>query len=233
MGVGIALADVTSDGLFVGKSSLSVPSSFYGPVTFAKQAVTHSTEGSTNTNITTNTVTLTGPTTGYYGELKLTATSKQFIYLSIKAPVGATPTSANPIYVLLYEDPTSQPVPGQTYTIVIKEFLDSVGTPITLSNWGAIYLIPGYDVATLSTKVPGIINGGSAPVSGSVASWINGLDTFGSEKQHVKFYNANIETVVTPALKKFGASVHLTKFENITNGARFVITSSHNITVIN
>jgi hypothetical protein len=231
LGIGLALADVTTDGFFVGNVSTSATAEFYGPVTFAKQAVASSTEGTSNTQISTVNASITVPaaTTAYYGEVTLAKTGKQFIYVTIKAPVAATPTSSNPIYIGVYESATDTPVAGQSFTVIIKDFTDSAGTPISVVNWGEVYFIPGFDVSTLSSKTPGLINGGSLSTSGAAATFIDGLTT---TKQYVQCYNANIETG-TAVSKAYGASFNLTKFENVTNAARYVITSSHNIEIIN
>jgi hypothetical protein len=231
LGVGIALTDVTTDGFFVGNSSTSVNSEFNGLVTFVKQAVVSSTEGTSNTQISTVNASITVPSaaTAYYGEITLAKTGKQFIYVTVKAPVAAVPGASNPIYIGVYESATDTPVAGQSFTVIIKDFTNSAGTSVAVANWGEVYFIPGFDISTIGSKKPGLINGGSLSTSGSAATYIDGLST---TTQYVQCYNANIEPG-TAVSKAYGASFNLTKFENVTNAARYVITSSHNIEIIN
>lgn len=231
LGIGLSLADVLADGFYVGNASTSATSVFYGPVTFAKQSIAQSTEtASLYTEISSNAVTLTGGT-GYYGEVVLSKTSKQFIYVRFKAPVAAVPTSSNPIYIGVYESATSVPDAGQSFTIILKEYTNATGTAIPLSNWGDVYIVPGHDISSTSTRIPVIINGGSLSTSGTSGYFVDNLNTLGSEIQHVMMYNTNIQSSSTN--NKFGASVNFTKFETITNASRYVITSSHNIEILN
>jgi hypothetical protein len=236
LGVGIPLSAVTADGFYVGSSSVSVSSAFYGPVNFAKQAITQSTEGSTNTVIATA---LTG--TSYHGELKLNKASKQFIYLTINAPAGQTPANTNQVYIVVYEDPNSIPDPGQTFTIMVRDYQTSTGTDIAVADWGNINIIPGFDKSAVTTRTPAVINGGSLLTSNTISNAITELGS--SSVQYIRLYNETISTSAgTNALggtakRRFGASVSLTKYENGGSGstsfARFVVTNSHNTKIIN
>src|SRR5690606_6881148 len=102
---------------------------------------------------------------------------------------------------------------------------------IPVSSWGDILILPGYN--NPSYGVPVIINGGSVPTANTVN---NALSAIGST-QYISLYNTNVQASITSS-REFGASVNLTKFENTLSGstvtgARFVITASHNIKIIN
>lgn len=237
LGIGLDLVDVTADGLYVGNSSTSVKSEFYGETKFPSQAITQSTEGSTNTTITT---TLTG--SSYYGELKLSKSSKQFIYLTVKAPSGQTPASTNPVYIVVYEDPDNRPNAGQTFTIVIRDYQNSAGVDVAVADWGTINIIPGYDELSGSTKTPILINGGQLNSVTTIATAITTLTS--GPVQYVTLFNGNVQSPLGTSdlggagYRRFGSSVSLTKYENTTSGstvtaARFVVTNSHNIKIKN
>jgi hypothetical protein len=234
LGVGITLAELTDDGFYVGSQNTAVSSTFNGPVNFAQQSVTQSTEGNSNTVIQTS---LSG--TSYYGELKLTKTSKQFIYLTIQAPAGQTPASTNQVYLVLYEDPASRPDPGQTFTIIVRDYQTSTGVDIAVADWGHINIIPGYDNTSPTTKTRSVINGGTLLTSSIIANAITELSS--SDVQYVRFFNENISInagsngLSGAAKRRFGSSVSLTKYENdlANTYTRFVVTNSHNSKIIN
>lgn len=239
LGVGIPLASITTDGFHVGDQSTSVDSDFYGSVNFAKQAVTHSTEGATNTIITTTAVNV-GGTDYYHGILKLTKTSKQFIYLTVRA-ADTSPTSAKPVVLFLYEDPTSRPDPGQSFTIVIREYQTSASVDVAVADWGKILIVPGYTQGANGTL--GLVDGSLLTNASSAATTAsNSITGFTTSpyNHHIQLFNGNVQgnlgtnDLGGTALRKFGTSVTLTKYENLTSGpnvtaARFVITASHNI----
>lgn len=230
LGIGIPLANITEDGLFVGNSETPVKAQFYGEVGFPAQAITQSTEGSINTEVTTTPVTV-GGIDYYYGFVKVSKASKQFIYLSIKCG-DSNPSANKPIILFVYEDKTSVPNPGQSYTLVVKEYLNTAGTSaIPVNQWGEIKILPGYNNSVYG--VPVILNGGAEPTVSTANNAISAL----ASTQHISLYNGNVQASTT-SNRAFGASVNLTKFENTTSGpnvtgARFVITSSHNIKIVN
>ena len=230
LGVGIPLASVTADGFYVGNSSTPVKAEFYGETNFQSQAVTQSTEGVTNTIVTTTAINV-GGTDYYYGSVKVSKASKQFIYLSIRC-ADSSPSASKPIVIFVYEDSNSVPNPGQSFTFIVKEYTNTAGTsPIAVSSWGDIKILPGYN--NPSYGVPVILNGGVVP---TVSTASNALTAIGTT-QHIGLYNTNVQASTTSA-RAFGAAVNLTKFENTltgqtVTGARFVITSSHNIEIIN
>lgn len=216
-----------SSGFFVGSSSVPVAASFSGSVGFS-QAVTH---GAQSTPITAALVTGGG---SYSLDLPITATSKQYIYLSIKLPSGASPNASIPFYVFLYETLASNPVAGQTFTIVIQSVYLSDGvTEVNPSDWGYIYIVPGYDL-TPGTRYPIVINGGVAPTGiTTAASAITDLAT--NNRNHIQLFNSSIQVQTGTITKKFGASVSLTKYGNTainsTSWARYIVTNSHNIQI--
>lgn len=230
LGIGIPLASITEDGFFVGNSSTSVKSEFYGETKFPAQAITQSTEGTVNTEVTTTAVTV-GGIDYYYGFVKLSKASKQFIYLSIKC-ADSSPSASKPIIIFVYEDATSVPNPGQSYTLIVKEYTNTAGTAaIPVNQWGDIKILPGYINPTYG--VPAILNGGAVPTVSTANNAITAL----SSTQHISLFNGNVQASITSA-RAFGASVNLTKFENTVSGSnvtgsRFVITASHNIEIIN
>lgn len=229
LGVGIPLASITADGFYVGNQNTSVKSEFYGETNFPAQSITQSTEGATNTEVTTTAINV-GGVDYYWGAVKLSKASKQFIYLSIRC-ADSSPSSSKPIVIFVYEDSTSVPNPGQSFTFVVKEYTNTAGTSqIPVSSWGDILILPGYN--NPSYGVPVIINGGSVPTVNNVN---NALSAIGST-QYISLYNTNVQASTTSP-REFGASVNLTKFENTLSGptvtgARFVITASHNIKII-
>lgn len=230
LGVGIPLASITADGFYVGNSSTPVKSEFYGETNFQSQAITQSTEGVTNTVVTTTAVNV-GGTDYYYGSVKVSKASKQFIYLSIRC-ADSSPSSSKPIVIFVYEDATSVPNPGQSFTFIVKEYTNTAGTSqIPVTSWGDIKVVPGYN--NPSYGVPVILNGGTVPTVSTAANALTAL----ASTQHIGLYNGNVQASITSA-RAFGAAVNLTKFENTltgqtVTGARFVITSSHNIEIIN
>lgn len=230
LGVGIPLASVTADGFYVGSSSVSVKSEFYGETNFPAQAITQSTEGTTNTEVTTTAVNV-GGNDYYYGAIKLSKASKQFIYLSIRC-ADSSPSAAKPIVIFVYEDANSVPNPGQSFTIIVKEYTNTAGTSqIPVTSWGDIKILPGYN--NPSYGVPVILNGGTVPTVSTASNAITAI----ASTQHIGLFNPNVQASATSA-RLFGSSVNLTKFENTltgttVTGSRFVITASHNIEIIN
>ena len=230
LGVGIPLASITANGFYVGNQSTSVKSEFYGETNFPAQAITQSTEGTVNTEVTTTAVNV-GGTDYYYGFVKLSKASKQFIYLSVRC-ADSSPSSNKPIVIFVYEDAASVPNPGQSYTLVLKEFTNTAGTSaIPVNQWGDIKIVPGYVNPTYG--VPAILNGGTVPTAATANNALTAL----ASTQHISLYNGNVQASITSA-RAFGASVNLTKFENTVSGpnvtgSRFVITASHNIEIVN
>jgi hypothetical protein len=239
-GVGMTLADLQNvtifptNGFYVGSPTTSVKSQFYGETSFPAQAVTQSTEGSVHTTITTTPITVSG-TDYYYGVLKVSKSSKQFIYVSIKAG-DSSPSASKPIILFLYEDSANRPDPGQSFTIVVKDYLNQAGlADVALSSWGNIYIVPGYTLTANGT--PAIINDGSLVAQTSQANAITALFVTSPGVQCIEAYNSNIQANLTH-YRKYGASVNFTKFETITSGpsvtsSRYVITASHNINIVN
>jgi hypothetical protein len=232
LGVGIPLASVTADGFYVGNSSTSVKSQFYGEVSFPAQAITQSTEGSTNTIVTTTAINVSS-TDYYYGVLKLSKTSKQFIYVTIKC-ADNSPSSSKPIILFVYEDAASRPDNGQSFTVIVKEYINSSSATIATTNWGDIKILPGFTL--LANGTPGLINSGTL-VAQTTASTAIGQLAAGTPVQHITTYNTNVQASTTSS-RLFGSSVTLTKFENTMSGlnfvsSRFVITSSHNVKITN
>lgn len=235
LGVGIPLSSITADGFYVGSNATSVPSQFYGEAAFPKQAITQSTEGSTNTVITTTSITI-GLTTYYYGTLKLTKSSKQFIYLTITAS-DPNPTNSKPVIIFTYEDPADRPDPGQTFTIIVREYQTSANVDVAVTDWGPIRLASGFTNSPSGTPV--ILDGGSLGVALNASAAITAL----SSDHYIQLFNENVQSglgvseVGGTALRKFGSSVSLTKYETIgtptVTSSRFVITSSHNIRTVN
>jgi hypothetical protein len=244
LGVGIALADITEDGFFVGKTGTPVLSKFYGEAKFPYEAITQSTEGpgesgsGTNTELTT---TASAGSTYYYANLVLGKASKQFIYLTIKAG-DTSPDSSKPIYIFLNEDISNSAANrsnnGQTFTIVIKEYQTSASVTVAPADWGKIYIMPGYQANSNQTKIA--INGDPIVSASTVANAITELTAAPtSERQYIQMYNGNIQSPLGSsdlggvAHRQFGASVSLTRFGAITSGARYVVTGSHNIRIVN
>lgn len=235
LGVGIPLSSITTDGFHVGNSSTPVDSDFYGAVNFASQAVAQSTEGTVNTTIQT---VLPAGQTYYHGDLKLSKTSKQFIYVTVKAPTGQTAANTNAIYITVYEDSASRPDPGQTFTIIIKDYQSSTGSPIAVANWGNIFIVPGFDQTGTGSRTPVVINDGALNSStATIAAHVTDLTS--GPLQHIKLFNENVQSdlgssqVGGTAFRKYAASVSLTKFENGPANAysRMVVTNSHNIKI--
>jgi hypothetical protein len=229
LGVGIPLASVTADGFYVGNSTTSVKSQFYGEVSFPAQAITQSTEGSTNTEVTTTAINVSS-TDYYYGVLKLSKTSKQFIYVTIKC-ADNSPSSSKPIILFVYEDAANRPDNGQSFTVIVKEYINSSSATIATSNWGDVKILPGYTL--IANGTPGLINSGTLVAQTTASAAIGQLST----AQHITAYNTNVQSS-TSSSRLFGSSVTLTKFENVMSGpafvsSRFVITSSHNIEITN
>jgi len=235
LGVGIPLANVTADGFYVGSSTVSVPSQFYGEAAFPKQAITQSTEGSTNTVITTTALN-TGGVDYYYGVLKLTKSSKQFIYLTVKS-ADTSPSSSKPVIIFVYEDPADRPDPGQTFTIVVRDYQTSASVDVAVASWGPIRIVPGF--TNSATGTPVLLDGSSLGAAATPVAAITAL----SSNHYVQLFNGNVQSPLGTsdlggaALRKFGSSVSLTKYETIgsptVTSARFVITSSHNIKTVN
>lgn len=233
LGVGLTTAQLTTavngqpNGLWVGSSAVSVPASFYGTVSL-NQAITSSTENSTLNTVINATAVTVGAIQYFYCELPITATSKQFMYVTIKLPVGSTGGTNTPIYIFAYESSTSNPNPGQTFTITIQGIYLSDGvTALDTSNWGLISLAPGYDLGT-SGRYPIVLNGGVAPSRNTVTDAINDLNN--EHINYIQFYNSGTNI-------QFGSSVSLTKYNNTTisstKWASYVVTSSNNIAIIN
>jgi hypothetical protein len=235
LGVGIPLANVTADGFYVGSSTVSVPSQFNGEAAFPKQAITQSTEGSTNTVITTTALSISG-TDYYHGTLKLTKSSKQFIYLTIQA-ADTSPSSIKPVIIFVYEDPADRPDPGQTFTIVVRDYQTSASVDVAVASWGAIQIVPGY--TNSATGSPVLLDGSSLGVAATPTAAITAL----SSNHYIQLFNGNVQSGLGTsdlggaALRRFGSSVSLTKYETIgsptVTSARFVITSSHNTKTVN
>lgn len=217
LGVGIPLSLITANGLYVGDVTLPVKSAFYGETTFKKQAITQSLRDSTITTLKSG--------TDYYGYIKLTKSSSQFICVTISAPVGETPTSANQLTLFVYEDPADAPDPGQTFTISVKDYQTSTGTPVAMADWGDIIIAPGYTQIVNGTPV--LINGGAIGVATTASAALSALST----NNYIKLFNSTIQT--STLIKKFAASVSLSKYESLTSEARFIITNSNNIELIN
>lgn len=236
LGVGIPLANVTADGFYVGSSTVSVPSQFNGEVAFPKQAITQSTEGSTNTVITTTAITRSS-VDYYYGFLKLTKSSKQFIYLTVRS-ADTSPSSSKPVIIFVYEDPADRPDPGQTFTIIVREYQTSASVDVAVTNWGAIRIVPGF--TNTATGTPVILDGGSL-IAGTPSPGV-AIDSH-LANHYIQLFNGNVQSPLGSsdlggaALRKFGSSVSLTKYETIgsptVTSSRFVITSSHNIKTVN
>jgi len=235
LGVGIPLASITADGFYVGSSTVSVPSQFYGEAAFPKQAITQSTEGSTNTVITTTALN-TGGVDYYYGTLKLTKSSKQFIYLTVRA-ADTSPSSSKPVVIFVYEDTVDRPDPGQTFTIVVREYQTSASVDVAVASWGPIRIVPGFTNAASGTPV--LLDGSSLGVAATPTAAITAL----SSNHYIQLFNGNVQSGLGTsdlggsALRQFGSSVSLTKYETIgtptVTSSRFVITSSHNIKTVN
>jgi hypothetical protein len=233
LGVGIPLASVTADGFYVGSSTVSVPSQFNGEAAFPKQAITQSTEGSTNTVITTSPLT-TGGTDYYYGVLKLTKSSKQFIYLTVRS-ADTSPSSSKPVIIFTYEDPADRPDPGQTFTVVIRDYQTSAGIDVAVASWGPIRIVPGF--TSSATGTPVLLDGSALGVAATPTAAIAALS------HYIQLFNGNVQSGLGTsdlggsALRRFGSSVSLTKYETIgsptVTSSRFVITSSHNIKTVN
>jgi hypothetical protein len=235
LGVGIPLASVTADGFYVGSSTVSVPSQFNGEAAFPKQAITQSTEGSTNTVITTTALN-TGGTDYYYGVLKLTKSSKQFIYLTVRS-ADTSPSSSKPVIIFTYEDPADRPDPGQTFTVVIRDYQTSAGIDVAVASWGPIRIVPGF--TNSATGTPVLLDGSTLGVAATPTAAIAALS------HYIQLFNGNVQSglgtvpgdVGGSALRRFGSSVSLTKYETIgsptVTSSRFVITSSHNIKTVN
>jgi len=233
LGVGIPLASVTADGFYVGSSTVSVPSQFNGEAAFPKQAITQSTEGSTNTVITTTALN-TGGTDYYYGVLKLTKSSKQFIYLTVRS-ADTSPSSSKPVIIFTYEDPADRPDPGQTFTVVIRDYQTSAGIDVAVASWGPIRIVPGF--TNSATGTPVLLDGSPLGVAATPTAAIAALS------HYIQLFNGNVQSGLGTsdlggsALRRFGSSVSLTKYETIgsptVTSSRFVITSSHNIKTVN
>jgi hypothetical protein len=233
LGVGIPLASVTADGFYVGSSTVSVPSQFNGEAAFPKQAITQSTEGSTNTVITTTALN-TGGTDYYYGVLKLTKSSKQFIYLTVRS-ADTSPSSSKPVIIFTYEDPANRPDPGQTFTVVIRDYQTSAGIDVAVASWGPIRIVPGF--TNSATGTPVLLDGSTLGVAATPTAAIAALS------HYIQLFNGNVQSGLGTsdlggsALRRFGSSVSLTKYETIgsptVTSSRFVITSSHNIKTVN
>lgn len=233
LGVGIPLASVTADGFYVGSSTVSVPSQFNGEAAFPKQAITQSTEGSTNTVITTTALN-TGGTDYYYGVLKLTKSSKQFIYLTVRS-ADTSPSSSKPVIIFTYEDPADRPDPGQTFTVVIRDYQTSAGIDVAVASWGPIRIVPGF--TNSATGTPVLLDGSTLGVAATPTAAIAALS------HYIQLFNGNVQSGLGTsdlggsALRRFGSSVSLTKYETIgsptVTSSRFVITSSHNIKTVN
>jgi hypothetical protein len=233
-GVGMSLANLQNvalfadDAFYVGSPATSTPikSQFYGETKFLGQAVTQSTDTPTVPNL----ITLSAESTYYHSTLVLSKTSNQFIYLSIQA-ADSSP-SGKPVYLFLMEDALNRPNPGQSFTIVIKEYLDNSGlSALPVADWGHIKIAPGY---IDGTNTQALINGGTHSTAATSANAV----VFALANQHVELYNTAIQADITTKPLIFGSSVTFTKFENLPSiGAvtdcRFVITGSHNINIIN
>lgn len=233
LGIGLSAGDISENGLFVGKISNPVKSRLYGEVILDKQAVQYSTEDASNTSITTYAETADS-IDYYYGELIIRKSSKQFIYLSINC-ADANPTSSKPIVIFVYEDVNDRPASGQSFTVTVKNYLDSAGSSeIDQSNWGPIYIVPGYNAG--SSQTPVILNYGIAPTNNTANSALTQLTALSDPTKYISLYNDNITNILSD--KRFGSSFTITKFENLLSGqditaARFIITNSHNIEIIN
>jgi hypothetical protein len=129
------------------------------------------------------------------------------------------------------EDALNRPNPGQSFTIVIKEYLDNGGAALPVADWGAIKIAPGY---IDGTNTQALINGGTHSTAATSANAV----VFALANQHVELYNTAIQADITTKPLIFGASITFTKFENLPSigavtDSRFVITGSHNINIIN
>ena len=237
LGVGIPLTSVTADGFYVGSSTVSVLSQFNGEAAFPKQAITQSTEGSTNTVITTTALS-TGGIDYYYGVLKLTKSSKQFIYLTVRA-ADTSPSSSKPVIIFTYEDPADRPDPGQTFTIIVRDYQTSASVDVAVASWGAIQIVSGFTDSSVGTPV--LLDSSSLVTPATPAASISAVVT--NTAHYIQLFNGNIQSGLGTsdlggaALRRFGSSVSLTKYETIgsptVTSARFVITSSHNIKTVN
>jgi len=233
LGVGMSLVNLQNvalfpdDGFYVGSPNTSTPAKtqLYGETLLLGQAVTQSTD----TEAVPNLITLSAESTYYHKTLVLSKSSNQFIYLTLKA--GDASPSGKPIYLFLMEDATNRPNPGQSFTVIIKDYKDSGGvSSVPVANWGDIRIAPGYIDGT-NTQV--LINGGTHSTAATSANAV----TFALANQYIEMYNTSIQADLGGFLT-FGASVTLTKFQNLpaigtVTDARFVITGSHNITLVN
>ena len=234
LGVGMSLVNLqntalfATDGFYVGSPGTSTPAKtqLYGETLLLGQAVTQSTD----TEAVPNLITLSSESTYYHSTLVLSKSSNQFIYLTLKAPNGSY--SGTDIYLFLMEDATNRPNPGQSFTIIIKDYKDSGGlNTIAVGDWGTIKLAPGY---IDGTNTQALINGGTHSTAATSAN----AKVFAVANQHIEMYNTSIQSDITTKPLKFGSSVTLTKFENLpaigtVTDSRFVITGSHNINIIN
>lgn len=240
LGVGIPLANVTADGFYVGSSTVSVTSQFNGEAAFPKQAITQSTEGSTNTVITTTAFLSAGGTNYYYGVLKLTKSSKQFIYLTIRA-ADTSPSSSKPVIIFTYEDPANRPDPGQTFTIIVRDYQTSASVDVAVASWGPIRIVSGFTDASVGTPV--LLDSSSLVTPPTPTASIDSVAAGTGTAHHIQLFNGNVQSGLGTsdlggaALRRFGSSVSLTKYETIgsptVTSSRFVITSSHNIKTVN
>jgi len=233
LGVGMSLVNLQNvalfadDGFYVGSPSTSTPAKtqLYGETLLLGQAVTQSTD----TEAVPNLITLSAESTYYHKTLVLSKSSNQFIYLTLQA--GDASPSGKPVYLFLMEDAANRPNPGQSFTVIIKDYKDSGGvSSVPLADWGDIRIAPGYIDGT-NTQV--LINGGTHSTAATSANAV----TFALANQYIEMYNTSIQADLGGFLK-FGASVTLTKFQNLpaigtVTDARFVITGSHNITLVN
>ena len=120
---------------------------------------------------------------------------------------------------------------------MVRDYQTSAGIDVAVSSWGPIQIVPGF--TNSATGTPVLLDGSALGVAATPTAAITAL----SSNHYIQLFNGNVQSQLGTsdlggaALRRFGSSVSLTKYETIgsptVTSSRFVITSSHNIKTVN
>lgn len=237
--VGPTTDGLSNKGLYVGDLTTPIPSRLSGEVEFPKYAVIQS-YTSSGGSFSPRVIELraNGTLTYTYAKLVVSRTDPQFIYVNLEFPVGYT-NIGNPIWLLLHEDATNRPAPGQTFTIVINKIMDSSGTAVNYSSLPTISNSPtanGINLINGSIKTGsykrGYINTAEWSLPDTLTTDELAISAFSTDSSVYAFRFGNINNSEDTQFRPRESSISLTKSEQSTDHSIYTITSSYNMSMI-